>query len=195
MVHELGFKYLNFLLPDYSHDSLSENTDIERNIGDYLCQLFRYWAEDDNVSVKIKKFNTALYSLTHNKQTSSDFESNQLIVISSNGNVIPDDTLRNTKAWSFRVEPNVFKNTLYEVFNSEIFLHTREGSNTIPDSCRSCYWKNVCKGGDLVNRYSKLKKFNNSSIFCKGLKEFYTEVASYLLSNNVSVERINECLS
>lgn len=117
-----------------------------------------------------------------------------VIAISSNGDVVPNDVLRNTQLWDSSTEPNIYKQTLGEIINSDLFLLIQSHMKNPPALCQECCWENICKGGSLIHRYSKKKSFDNPSIFCSSLKSFYSEVTTNLLSNGISFARINNNL-
>lgn len=193
-VHDLKFKFLDFLLPDLTHDSMEEST--LRAIGDYLSELFKCWIKDDDPSIRIKLFNTNIFSLTKNNQeyNTGFYENSYVITISSNGNVAPNDVLRNTQYWDPKNEPNIFRESLVEILNSDLFLYIQNQKEHVPSYCEECCWKNICKGGSLINRYSKKNYFNNPSVYCNSLKSFYAEITTYLLSNGISFQKIHNNL-
>lgn len=193
-VHDLKFKFLDFLLPDTTHDFVDEDT--LNAFGDYLSELFQCWVKDDDPSIRIKLFNTYIFALTKDSQEDNNnfLENVQVITIASNGNVAPNDVLRNTQYWDPKNEPNIFRESLIEILNSDLFLYIQNQKENAPSACEECCWKNICKGGSLINRYSKKNNFNNSSVYCDSLKSFYAEITTYLLSNGISFQKINNNL-
>lgn len=66
-----------------------------------------------------------------------------------------------------------------------IFQQLAESSKLMPQKCQDCCWMNICKGGQMVHRYSRDNNFNNPSVMCDGLKMFYALVAQYLINNGL----------
>ena len=60
----------------------------------------------------------------------------------------------------------------------------------LPEVCSACSWKRICSGGYLLHRYSRLREFDNPSVFCESLKTFYAHVATYLVSRGLSVDEL-----
>jgi uncharacterized protein len=116
------------------------------------------------------------------------------MTISSNGDLGPLDELRSTDP-NFREDrKNISNVSLKEFLNLNIFSDIQHASETLPSKCESCCWSAICDGGGLVNRYSTKNKFNNPSIYCEGLKMFYSHVAKYLLENGFPLEEMQRNL-
>ena len=107
-----------------------------------------------------------------------------LITISSDGHLSPVDDIRSTNPEMMVTNHTVKNSTLSEFFNLKIFQKIKSSAVDIPEKCSNCYWLNACGGGALINRYSSTTDdFNHPSVFCDGLKKFYTTLSSYLLKN------------
>ncbi|QZA58262.1 hypothetical protein [Candidatus Rhabdochlamydia porcellionis] len=89
---------------------------------------------------------------------------------------------------------NIASITLGQFFATSEMQEIIQASKNSPDSCKSCCWENVCGGNALISRYSPENSFNNPSVFCSGLKIFYTAVTKYILENGISVDKIRETL-
>ena len=90
--------------------------------------------------------------------------------------------------------PNVKKEQIGKYLTRPVFKEIRDAQSKLPALCAACEWRSVCKGGDLENRYSRLNGFNNPSIFCEGLKYFYSHVIRYLLENGYPRRLVEERL-
>ena len=102
---------------------------------------------------------------------------------SSGGDLSPVDDLKNTKNSIMYANKNVFNTSLKEYRQSSVFSLINEALLTPPEEYNDCCWKNVCRGGNLVHRYSKKNDFKNKSIYCKALIKIYGKVSSELLQN------------
>jgi len=169
-VDDLHCTRLNFLLPDYTHDSF--HADSVLNYGKYLCDLFHEWIKDDNPIIQIRFINSIINKFMSDPTLNPSSLENTLIVISSNGNIVPDDTLRITKFWNNDEEINIENVSLKEYLETSIFKIINQAKRQLPATCQSCCWKNICEGGSAIHRYSKEKKFNNASLFCDALQDF-----------------------
>jgi uncharacterized protein len=78
---------------------------------------------------------------------------------------------------------HVSHKSMGEVRAHPVWIEQVEAATKTPAGCLSCKWWKVCKGGRPVNRYSKEKGFDNSSVFCEALKIVYEEISIFLLAN------------
>lgn len=189
LVHELGIQKIDFLLPDYTHDNFDrENPEV---YGKFLCDLFHSWTKDDDPSVKIRTLNQALSFFAQRKAVPSK----QLppITVSSNGDLSPDDSLRSGIP-NLMGRSSIYSHSLSSFFSSCEMQEVMEATENSPDACKSCCWERVCKGNSLISRYDKQNKFNNPSVFCIGLKRFYSEVVKYAAVHGICMDRIKESL-
>ena len=195
LTKDLGFETLDFLIPDDTHDSFQNPH--QHQIGDYLSSVFSEWYknEDSHINVRILKSITARF-LSHQNQSNSQpsSEAYETLIISSEGEVMPDDVLRNTKIWDQCTEPTVFDGHLRDIINSEIFSTIRTTKNTLPADCAECCWSNICKGGRLINRHSLKNGFNNRSVYCSSLREYYSNICTALISSGVPYSLISDNL-
>jgi sulfatase maturation enzyme AslB (radical SAM superfamily) len=53
----------------------------------------------------------------------------------------------------------------------------------------------MCGGGVLLNRYSADGDFDNPSILCNDLQQFYSTVAAYLARSGISRGRLARSLA
>lgn len=195
IVHELKIDNLDFLLPDYTHETfVNENPD---NYGKFLSDLFQTWIEDDNPQIQVRILNSALSLLTGGKTQLKGFGpgSNDIeaITVSSNGDLSPDDSLRSGIPHLMN-KSNIFTSSLKQFFESREMKEVVEAETNTPDKCKFCCWEKVCGGNALISRYNSEKGFNNPSVFCSGLKSFYTAVTRYILENGISREKLKETL-
>lgn len=194
IVHELHIQQLDFLLPDYTHHNfLNENPD---EYGKFLCDLFYAWADDDDPLIRIRILNSALSLLTggktHLKGFGPTIDKIEAITVSSNGDLSPDDSLRSGIPHLMN-KHNISSISLSKFFTTPQMQTVIQASKDSPTVCKSCCWENVCAGNALISRY-KQKNFNNASVFCSWLKNFYTYVVEYLVKNGFSADKIKDTL-
>ena len=54
---------------------------------------------------------------------------------------------------------------------NDLLISTK--GNQLPKDCMGCYLENQCAGGFLPTRYSKENGFDNTSVYCNGIKQFF----------------------
>ncbi len=185
-VHDLGVKHLNLLTPDYNWDSVVSESVI-RGVERFLLAALRAWLADKNPKIRIRVFSELLEAML-NPHIMESFETygadyRNILSVSSNGDLGPEDTLRILDPRFASMGLNVARNDLRELLESEAWREQAEAATIRPDGCKGCGWWKICKGGRPTNRYSKARGFSNSSIYCSGLKNMYTEVGAFLVRN------------
>lgn len=203
MVDDLKLKRLDFLLPDFTHDNFQEHvskTGIRAvDYGKYLSEIFKEWTKDDNPEIYVRILRSTISVLMGEKSSLMNFGPTSKDVfaftIASNGDMVPDDTLRSTNSNLYNDGLNIGHSRIEDLVNQKIFSLMDESSKDLPEKCKTCCWEKVCLGGLHVNRYSSNNNFNNPSVFCDGLKNFYADVSTYLLSNSFNYEKLRDNLS
>jgi uncharacterized protein len=199
LVDDLKIAAMDFLLPDYTHDTFDHNT--VKQYGDFLCALFDAWSARDFKHVQVRIIGSVLRRLGGDLRSSlyrfSEEKAKALaFTIQSDGKLAPDDVLRTTPLWAKNPQMRVVDTTLYEFLDQAFFQELGRASRTIPDACQSCCWARICGGGGiLTHQYSSQNdSVNNPTVYCAGLKDFYSHVSAYLLKNGLSMERLQQAL-
>jgi uncharacterized protein len=198
LVHELGLDCINFLLPKNCYEN-RQGLALGK-YGAWLSAAFDAWTQDDNPEVEVALFVDLLDVFLHRKGSllwgnvdARPWES--AICIASNGNVAPDDEFRVTRFWSEVQGHNVRTSTLADFLDSRAFHVLNRAKRTAPNKCAACMWKGMCGGGVLLNRYSADGDFDNPSILCNDLQQFYSTVAAYLARSGISRGRLARSLA
>jgi uncharacterized protein len=166
--------------------------------GNFLCELFDAWATEDNPEVSVRILERAIKHLTMN---TLQFNQLQLaeqrykeFTIASNGNLGSIDVLRSSSSewmWSY---DNVRTVSLSDYLRRPLFEKLNIALKLLPNKCHTCCWKKICRGGYMINRYGNSANFNNPTVYCEGLKHFYSHVAKYLLEHSFPLTQLEELL-
>lgn len=193
---ELGVKYVDFLLPDYTHDDLPPGAieGVEAFMGDAL----KSWLKDGASGVKVRSFSEILCALLGDSAADkarvykNDYR--HMISVSSNGDIGPEDTLKILAPEFVATGLNVSRNTLRDVISHPVWQRQAEASTNEPAACRDCVWKKVCRSGRPVNRYARDNGFDNPSVFCTSLKRLHAEACAFLVDSGTPIEAIERRL-
>lgn len=193
-IHDLGIKFMDFLIPDYTHDSFPFHKYKVEEYGNYLCTLFDVWVAEDDPSVTIR-FLSSIVAVMLGKPPmlygiGAAEKGHAVITISSNGDVGPADPLRNTDPTLMSRLGSIKNLDLAQILDSPFIRNLNVSLDTLPEGCRTCCWQHQCRGGDSLSRYSKKTQFENPSVFCSALKMIYAKVAQHLLRNGENAETI-----
>jgi len=192
----LGVTELNFLLPDRNVDDLAFVTSgAAADYGTCLSDIFLEWLEEDDLGVHIKFIDQMMshfkcdttpgHVFRHHKKT------NQVVIARSDGTVAIDDTFIPALNW-YKNAPvySTAHRTLREFLADPIFCEIEATNNALPSGCRECRWQQVCRGGDLENRFSAQRGFDNPSVYCDAYKVMYREVCAALVRSGYPADLI-----
>ena len=189
---EAFFKFCNkyhigmvdFLLPDYHHDTFPNNETSALAFGHALVRLFKYWLRQWPQIPKVRLFTKTLARILDSKQGQT--ASNGLaITIRSNGEFQEDDTFINLFESSRQQRYHVKSDDLTTLYHSDQVKLIRQGQQNLAKKCQKCQWLNQCQGGELIHRYQRDTGFANPSVYCQGLAYFYQQVDLFSKSFNL----------
>lgn len=197
-VHELGVTEMSFLTPDYTWDEPLE-AGVVAGIEAFLLDALKAWLADRNPKVSIRVFSELLSALADARamdlvHTYRDDYRN-IISVSSNGDLGPEDTLRILDPRFRDLGLNVATNNLRDLLESDIWQEQARAAQTRPAGCQECGWWRLCKAGRPVNRYSRAAHFDNPSLYCNGLQAIYAEIGAFLVRSGVPLDKISERLA
>lgn len=194
----LGFKKLDFLLPDMNHN-LQPSLSINK-YADYLISVFDEWVLDNNPEIQVRKLKSMIIqllgrrSLTYASGIMID-DHIPLMSIRSDGTICSTDELVSTDPETILFTGKLVTNTsLKEVIHSSNFKEIAIAQKVPPQKCSSCKWYKACGSGNLVHRFSNDKRFNNHSVYCEALQDIFTHIYQYLVISGVPENGIQNYL-
>ena len=196
--HDLGVTQMSFLTPDYTWDAGVHDL-IIKGVEKFLLSALRAWLRDKNPKVRVRVFSELLSAMIDPRamelvQTYRDDYRN-IISVSSNGDMGPEDTLRVVDPRFASMGLNVARNELSDLLDSDAWREQAEAATVKPDNCKECGWWKVCKAGRPINRFSRERRFDNHSLYCDGLKSIYSEIAAFLVRNGTPSAEITSRLA
>jgi len=199
IIKHLNITGTDFLWPDFTHDRLPKYSAIQ--YGEFITNIFKIWIKDDNPSIQIRFLSSYLSlflggtSLIYGVGSHTNISDLHLISIRSDGEIGPSDELMSTDPLTVTLTKKTVRDTnLKEFFNIPIFTELTKAFSQVPDSCKSCCWEKCCGGGSITNRFSTKNRFNNPSIYCEGLKIFFSNLFQYLIKSGVPINLIKQNL-
>src|SRR3546814_6341578 len=82
--------------------------------------------------------------------------------------------------------------SLRDFLGNPIFEEIETVSNTTPTACGECRWRDMCRGGDLENRFSAVNGFDNPSVYCDAYKGLYATVCKRLVEGGYPAHLVKE---
>ena len=178
---KLGLSRITFLLPDVSHDNKSRfyPTRSPTPVADYLIPIFDRWFTEDDPEVIVRPF-TDLIAAMLGGRSSGDLFGNPLqtyVVIETDGSIETLDALRVCEDGITRTKLNVFVHTFDDIERVNPLLHRMIYLGLPPSkACLSCKEISVCGGGYLPHRYSRLREFDNPSVWCNDILKLFAHI-------------------
>lgn len=194
LVHALGARRVDFLLPGTTHDYGEQDPNAE--CGRFLTEVFDAWLEDGDVSISVRSLEGVLSLLQGGPTTVVGLGRPNIVAftISSDGSLGPDDLLRLCGPEIMDTGLKVDSCSLADFLQSPLISALSRAADQLPEGCNACCWKYVCRGGHLPNRYGNGRGFDNPSAHCKSLRRVYTRAAVQLLSEGVPVAELMHSL-
>lgn len=192
VVRELGISELDFLLPDFTCDHQA----LAPDVGDYLCKLFDHWISADDPAIRVRILRSTLSMLLGGPSFLGGFGPGRALALTilSDGSINGDDFLRPCGDHIVDLGMDVFRHSLREAIVENERRLGEYAADDLPDECTGCAFERICCGGQLTHRYSKQSLFNNRSVYCEGLKTFYTHVCKFLVSTGVRMSHLESVL-
>lgn len=163
LVGEVGFKWIDFLLPIDMYDDIGPK--VAAKVGRYLMDVFDAWRELDAPDVSVRFFDQFYTFMTGVDRRSGKAlprsRGGVVITVASDGTYGPDDTLRIVSDNYYRFDSREM--SLVNYLSTPDIAELERASVSLPASCDDCVWAAYCLGGAtngrIVNRYRPGTKF------------------------------------
>jgi len=190
---------VNFLLPDYTHDSPEFTPELVEQCGDYMLSVVRRWLSLGRSAVRVRfimeVFGPLVDDAIARRTIIGKNNPLALVTISSNGDISPDDTLRGIGPEFQDTGLNVSTSRLADVFAHPLWRDLAKAHETPGGDCATCKWWNACKGGMQLHRYSADRGLANESIYCGALKRLHGGLAEMLVKSGYSAADMERRMS
>jgi len=180
---ELGIRWMNFLIPDVSHDSRSArySATTMTPVADFLLPAFDAWWREDDPGVRVSIFWELISALLGGATSSDCFGNRPLgyVVVESDGEIGTMDALRVCKHGLGSTPLNVHLNRFEDLkIGSPWVYEVISHGLPVPTKCGPCRYASVCGGGSLPHRYSEDQGFDNPSVWCLDIQIILDRMSS-----------------
>lgn len=167
----LGFKHMDFLLPEISHDSNAHQARAggATPLANYLVAIFDDWFEADDPGVTIRLFHGLLRVLMGGRSRTEALGggAGHYLVVDTDGSIHANDCLKVCEEGLSASGLSVLGHD-FRALSEGLPLVYQLAFEGLPvaEECRSCPELAVCGGGSAPNRYSRARGFDNRSVWC-----------------------------
>jgi uncharacterized protein len=176
----LGAPYVDFLLPDYNHDTYPG--DLQPGIlGRWLVELFDLWLDND-ATIEIRTFSTLMRLLLGSPFGFDAFGANSrgVVIVETDGTYHALDVLKTAYEGATVTGMDVWRNALCELEALPLVTALSSKAVAAPDACLTCPVFSACGGGYLPHRYSSIDGFTRRSVYCEDLYMLLTHMRNRL---------------
>ena len=196
-VGDLNVTNIDFILPDYNYSSLPPFTNEQ--LSKFLQDLLDEWLKYDDPKITVRFLSTYLNLFT-NRLALSFYPSDEVtsipaVTISSAGTLGPADQIHITMTEQELMQYDIYNIRLKSYLYGNTYMKNIVRSSALPKDCYDCYWKKVCGGGKLQNRYnSENRSYDQPTIYCSALKDFYAALAKSMVERGYPVSQLSNNL-
>jgi len=158
--------------------------------GDFLCEIFDLWYDNDMFTVSVRNFDSVLNLIVDNAITCCTLGKDccQYLLVEHNGDVYPCDFLVNR---GLKIG-NIMLNTWQSMLDSPLYRDFGQNKLKLNEKCTSCAFVLQCHGDCLKHRMYANNPPETLSWLCEGQKRFYTHTMERFLKAGEIVKRRRE---
>jgi uncharacterized protein len=184
----LKIEIIHLLLPDATYDQPPPTPSTQTQAhptfyADWLIRIFDQWFYETEAKPQIRLF-TFIIKLILGESVMADnlgTQDNEVLVIETNGGIEALDVLKICGDGFTKANANVLTHELDESMHTDLARLFYASHTKLCKQCLCCPVKNICGGGYLPHRYSKLNGFNNPSVYCNDLLKLITHIQNHVL--------------
>lgn len=153
---------------------------------DWMLIMFHLWFNDKSQARPHIRLFDMLIKQVLGASASLDSignKDNGLLVIETDGGIEPSDVLKSCGNGITKQNLNIKTNALDDALDKELVATYVHNGQYLSETCKRCPIVEMCGGGYMPHRYSKVNGFDNPSIYCKDLVKLISEIQSTVVDN------------
>jgi uncharacterized protein len=180
---------IDLLLPDYNHDRQPPRTQLGYTpsiaYGQWLARFFEVWFSEKS-SLEIKCFEEILILMLGGPSglESLGLTPVDLVVVETDGDIEPVDTLKTATRVATRLDMNVLTHSFDQALKHPAIVSRMIGADALCGICRSCPELQNCGGGYVPHRYRHINGFLNPSVYCEDLRHLFVTMRRHVLASS-----------
>ncbi len=181
----LGIRRINFLLPDYTHETKRSAVPDPRAtpVADFLMPIVEKWCRQDWEETDVPLFRQIAELVLGGPSRWDQFGNGPMgiVCVEADGAIEGLDVLRVCGDGMAAAGLSVLRDDFEQIATASEF-HGRaifEGIQ-VPSACIGCPERDTCGGGYLPHRFSKERGFDNASVWCADILQLFGKMREML---------------
>ena len=178
---EQAAPYVDFLLPDFNHDTYPADRWPPGTFGQWMIELFDLWL-DSGSPMEIRTFTVLMRLLLGSRYGYDAFGalSRGVVVIETDGSYHGLDVLKTSFAGSTYTRLHLSDTPLVDLEPHPAVQALSSKAMVAADTCLDCDLFSVCGGGYLPHRYRSATGYRDPSVYCRDLELLVRHIAGRL---------------
>lgn len=185
----LHTKQVDFLLPHHHHDNPPATSYAQ-----WWISLFDEWFYDSDDTKPNIRFLTQIILNCIGAGEGFDMcgqETNDYLVIETDGSIETVDAMKICGEAFTKENYHISTHTFEEALQSPLMNLYHQSHQKLANKCQKCPIVEVCGGGFLPHRFSKVNGFDNPSVYCHDLQKIIIHI-QHAVIDSLSEETVSE---
>ncbi len=191
----LDIKHFDLLWPHATHDIQPNIENLTKEdpktpntfYANWLIKIFEIWyAEKNKTKIRITVFDTIIDLILGKEYASNEdlgLSDVGLLVIETNGDIEVVGALKICGNGFTKSGANIKNHTFSDALETKLAKVYYNSHKLLPVKCTKCPIVDICGGGHIHTRFSKLNGFNNTSVYCNDFLKLITHIQNTIFDS------------
>jgi len=177
----LDASYIDFLLPDYNHDTFPFERYPAGVFGAWLIEMFDLWIASRS-KIEIRTFSVMMRLLLGSRYGYDSYgaRARGVVVIETDGSIHGLDVLKTAYHGATRTGLHLRDTRFADLELTLPAVALSSKAVVAPEACLDCDLFSVCGGGYLPHRFSRSGGFRRPSVYCRDLDMLIRHIRDHL---------------
>jgi uncharacterized protein len=187
---DLAAPAVDFLLPDFNHDTYPHDLYPVGTFGEWLAAAFDAWINSDS-RMAIRSFYTIMKLILGGEYgyDAMGARAHGVVVVETDGSYHLLDALKTTYHGVTHTGKSVRDSDIGSLEEHPLIVALSDKARGACSGCLSCPYFAACGGGYLPHRYSAETGFQRESVYCEDLKILFDRVRKCVATELSRVRR------
>ncbi|WP_420642434.1 radical SAM protein [Candidatus Leptofilum sp.] len=184
---------IDFLLPDYHFDTYPFDKFPPGTFGNWYSDLFDVWLSSGS-TLRIRSFQTLMKLVLGGKIGYDALGSmaHGVLVVETDGTYHALDVLKTAYHGATQTGKSLTNDPIIDLEMLPLVLALTNKKSALNEKCLNCELIDICGGGYLPHRYSKMHGFDSKSVYCTDLQILINHIRERLSTELASIHFAKE---